>query len=125
MYSPPDIIHQTDQPGVTNNKGDRGWDMQPVKTRYFVCSFEDRSSFVREVTNLIKSYRLSREVAVERVCEALCRPVVDGETYRDYMSIDGGSSGSFFSVSLMYSKHGLIGVDDEFKDRASWVRVHQ
>ncbi|RHY03427.1 hypothetical protein DYB25_011029 [Aphanomyces astaci] len=90
-----------------------GWGVSPTQARRFVALRHDKDWLVARIFEL-QDRGYSWLKAAEMVYSEHAQPVLNAETYCKYMCVGSDfDSNTHFVVSMTYSRHGLVGIDND------------
>ncbi|KAF0711774.1 Aste57867_5032 [Aphanomyces stellatus] len=90
-----------------------GWGVSPTQARRFVALKSEKDWLVARIFEL-QDRGYSWLKAAEMVYAEHAQPVLNAETYCKYMCVGSDfDSNTHFLVSMMYSRHGLVGIDND------------
>ncbi|KAF1328725.1 hypothetical protein FI667_g6520, partial [Globisporangium splendens] len=96
-----------------------GWGVSPIQTRRFVARKSDKDLLYAKCIEL-QDRGYSWGKAAEMVYSQYAQPVVDAQSYCEYMQVGNGDN-THFLIGLNYSRSGLVSVDnDPDNSRVAW-----
>lgn len=96
-----------------------GWGVSPIQTRRFVAKKSDRDWLYAKCLEY-QEQGYSRVKAAEMAYSRHAQPVLNVESYCDYMSV-GNEGNTHFIIAISYSQSGLVSVDsDPDHSRVAW-----
>lgn len=96
-----------------------GWGVSPIQTRRFVARKSDKDLLYAKCVELHdRGYSWGK--AAETVYSQYAQPIVDAQSYCEYMKVGNGEN-THFIIGLNYSRSGLVSVDnDPDNSRVAW-----
>ncbi|CAK4098561.1 unnamed protein product [Aphanomyces euteiches] len=90
-----------------------GWGVSPTQARRFVALRSEKDWLVARIFEL-QDRGYSWLKAAEMVYSEHAQPVLNAETYCKYMCVGSNfDSNTHFLISMMYSRNGLVGIDND------------